>query len=76
MTLPECVWALDGWNEMKEETTRETWELARLGWFFSVKPWADRSLTPERLLRFPWEGAVVEEIDKEQFKSFPDTWPG
>jgi len=75
MTLREVVWAVDGWNAKEDEDRRERAELARLGWFFSMRPWAKGNLQPDDLLKFPWEEAKMVSIDKEQFKCFPDKWP-
>jgi len=76
MSFKEVLWCMEGWDKLEEAKKQERWEMARMGWTFSIMPHSGKKgLQPTELITFPWEGNILKEIDKKIFDQFPDKWP-
>lgn len=53
------------WNEREVSMARERWEIARRGWFYTLRPYS-KNLSLEKICKFPWErDAEVVALEKK-----------
>lgn len=54
-TPSEFYAAYEAWNEMQTSRERGRWERIRMQCLCSMQPYSKSKLTPQDIMRFPWE---------------------
>ena len=61
--------AYDAWIEMREARERGAWERMRMQCLCSLQPYSKDKLSPQDIMRFPWELSEERRVKSEEFSS-------
>ena len=65
-TPSEFYAAYEAWNEMQTSRERGRWERIRMQCLCSMQPYSKSKLTPQDIMRFPWEDKHLPQVGKKE----------
>lgn len=70
LTPEEFSYIYRAYSKDREAQYRDNWERTRMLAAITIQPYAKKGMTPQKLLRFPWDGDHVSK--EEALKGFEE----
>lgn len=59
------TYELEAVLEYANETEKQKVELSRLGWYYSILPYAQKGVTPQKLIPLSWEKGEIQHTPQQ-----------